>query len=211
MKINTADKFWVGFDPGGVNKFGAAIINENECVRIRNLSSVDDAVAFVRCFFKNFEPMGVGIDAPLWWSGGEGGGRQVDRLIRKRYSISSGTVQSSNSLRGAAVVQAPLLIERLRAIYPNLFVTEAHPKAYLRGPHKNDLGYLRGLDFGSHDPDDDDHQRDAILAAIAAREGQLHRWKFDLSLIRQPEEQDPKTYWLAPVHYFWPECITDEP
>lgn len=206
-----ASAYWLGFDPGGVDRFGAAIIDERGCLKSENLSSVDEAVGFVQSFFGRTAPKGAGIDAPLWWSGGKGGGRRADQRLRRYYGIASGTVQSANSLKGAAVVQGPLLVERLRAVYPEIYITEAHPKAYLLGPHKTNHGYLRGLEIGSNDPRDDDHMRDAILAALAAREGQLRRWKFDLSSARHPEEQDPKSYWLAPVHYCWPESVEDEP
>ena len=50
-----------------------------------------------------------------------------------------------------------------------------------------------------------DHERDALIAAISAREGFQERWLHDLSIKRLPSEQDPYSYWLAPVHYFWPE------
>jgi len=42
-------------------------------------------------------------------------------------------------------------------------------------------------------------------SATAAREGFEKRWKHDLSIIRLPSEQDPSRFWLAPIHYFWPE------
>ena len=32
------------------------------------------------------------------------------------------------------------------------------------------------------------------------------RW-YDLAEQRYDAEQDPKSYWLAPMHYFWPERI----
>jgi hypothetical protein len=50
-----------------------------------------------------------------------------------------------------------------------------------------------------------EHERDAIIAAVTAREGFEGRWVHDLSIRRHPNEQDPATYWLAPIHYFWPE------
>ena len=53
---------------------------------------------------------------------------------------------------------------------------------------------------------DELHERDAVIAAVAAREGFEKRWCNDLSLNRCTTEQDPSHYWLAPVQYFWPEA-----
>ena len=33
------------------------------------------------------------------------------------------------------------------------------------------------------------------------------RWLTDLALERFGSEQDPQAYWLAPMHYFWPEVL----
>jgi hypothetical protein len=49
-----------------------------------------------------------------------------------------------------------------------------------------------------------EHERDAFLAAVAAREGFQGRWTNDLARTRAASEQDPSTYWLAPIYYFWP-------
>ena len=51
----------------------------------------------------------------------------------------------------------------------------------------------------------DEHTRDAMVCAVAAKEGLEGRWTHDLSATRLAAEQDPNSYWLAPVHYYWPE------
>jgi hypothetical protein len=50
------------------------------------------------------------------------------------------------------------------------------------------------------------HALDAVISAVAAREGFCGRWKCDLAENRHPSEQDPKQFWLAPIHYYWPEA-----
>ena len=50
-------------------------------------------------------------------------------------------------------------------------------------------------------------ERDAVVAAICAREGFEGRWPTDLAEQRGSLEQNPKAYWLAPMSYFWTECV----
>lgn len=48
-----------------------------------------------------------------------------------------------------------------------------------------------------------EHERDALCAAIVAKLGFAGQWPRDLAVERSASEQDPKSYWLAPVSYFW--------
>ena len=52
-----------------------------------------------------------------------------------------------------------------------------------------------------------EHERDAVIAAVCAREGFEGRWRTDLAKKRYACEQNPQAYWLAPMHYFWREEI----
>lgn len=187
---------WVGVDPGGRDAFGVAFVpNEGE-PSVHCVSCADEAIELIQA-----EPLGVGIDAPLWWSSGLSSERQADRWIRRTYRISPGTVQTANSLRGAALVQGAMFIQRLRELFPLAKVTEAHPKALALAHGGWSCGLFDGEPF-LHARND--HERDAILAAVAAREGFTGRWSLDLASGRGPSEQDPSSYWLAPVRYFWP-------
>lgn len=151
-------------------------------------------------------PAGVGIDAPLWWSSGPGSDRKADQWLRAHYRLSGGEVQTANSLRGAALVQASMLVQRLRETFgPDLRVTEVHPKALLKGVFMNDWGSFAERFDLSPIPPRGEHERDAIIAAVAAREGFCGRWPNDLSLNRLPHEQNPQTHWLGSLHYYWPE------
>ena len=108
--------FWVGADPGGIGNFGLAFVGVSGQLRCFTVSSVDEAAKRIAA---TGEPLGVGIDAPMWWSASRGGGRKVDERLRKRYGISSGTVQSANSLTGAALIGGALLASRVRQEFPN--------------------------------------------------------------------------------------------
>lgn len=132
----------------------------------------------------------------------------VDSLLRRRYGLSGGQVQEPNSLRGAAVIQAAMLIVRLREVFSALPVTETHPKALLSGVFSGGFRrFSRTFELGAEPATE--HERDAVIGAVAARQAfaSTGRWKHDLSLDRYPEEQDPKSYWLGPVSYVWPEPL----
>ena len=95
-----------------------------------------------------------------------------------------------------------MLVHRLREKSPNLRVTESHPKALLKAGFQHllsDISYCAK----------NEHERDALLAAICAREGIEKRWCTDLAADRWPEEEDPlsRCFWLSPVHYYWPEAL----
>jgi hypothetical protein len=123
----------------------------------------------------------------------------------KRYGIPSGTVQSVNSLRGAVVVQGILLAMRLRERAPAVAITETHPEALLIARKFNRAPWSRIADafkLKGREPSNM-HRRDALLGAVAAREGASGRWR-DLSLDRNPDELDPKHMWFGPITYWWP-------
>ena len=194
---------WVGTDPGGINAFGVAVVEESGNTRCKTVSSVVEAVAWIK---GAGTPLGLGIDAPMWWSAVRGGGRHADARVRDAYRIPSGTVQSVNSLRGAALVGGALLASRMREAFPGLRITESHPKALLLALNLDGAAFASRFGI-QHAWGNDEHQRDAAVAAICAREGFQGRWSVDLADDRHELEQDPKSYWLAPMSYFWHESI----
>jgi predicted nuclease with RNAse H fold len=188
---------WVGVDPGGKQAFGLAILADDGHFESWCVSCADQAAGHI-----SQRPKGIGIDAPLWWSSGPSGDRVADQWIRERYRIRSGTVQAANSLRGAALVQGVLFAELMRRKFPGVPVTEAHPKALLKALDMNWPTFCTR--FSISGPNPQEHERDAVIAAVAAREGFEKRWLHDLAEKRRPTEQNPSTHWLAPIHYFWP-------
>ncbi len=196
---------WWGADPGGRGGFGVAILDPQRCVRTEVVDCVLEAVEF---FVEHggTSAAGLGVDCPLWWSAGLAGSRKADEVLRRRHRLTGGEVQTVNSLRGAAVAQGILLVSLLRKHNPKLKVTESHPKALLNACGKTDAEFFR-----KHHIDvvpGSQHERDAIVGAIAAREGFSGRWRWDLSTDRHSEEQDPRRHWIGPVHYFWPKGET---
>ena len=192
-------EFWFGADPGGNNSFGLAFLGPLGVLRCASVSSVDDAVKRVH---DEGTPLGIGIDAPMWWSSRRGAGRMADERLRKRYHISSGTVQSANSLRGAALIGGAMLAVRVREKFPGAKITESHPKALLKVLRLDEADFSK--EFGVPEAWNNEHERDAAIAAVCAREGFDGRWTTDLAEHRHPSEQDPQSYGLAPMYYFWP-------
>jgi hypothetical protein len=181
-----------------MNGFGVAALEDDGSFKTWLCSSVDEAL------IKIDQPTGVGIDCPLWWSSGAGGGRFADEWLRKTYRISSGTVQSANSLKGAVLIQGVLLAMLLRKSHPKVSMTESHPKALVCALGLRDWKTVSER-FGLVGPDPiTDHERDALIGAVAVREGSLGRWKLDLSRHLGRSEIDPKAAWFGEVHYWWP-------
>jgi predicted nuclease with RNAse H fold len=197
-------KIWIGIDPGGKNNFGIAILKSNGTCHTCTVDHVDEACEVIQTHVECM-PAGVGIDAPLWWCSGQGGLRQADRWIREKCKLPPKNVQAVNSLWGSVLAQGMMFTSRIREIYPNVDITETHPKAVLVA-----LGIQKWQRFFEEIPtkltleSQPDHQRDALISAIAAREGFEGRWQKDLIDVRYPTEQDPLKHWLSPVHYFWP-------
>lgn len=201
-----SEHHWVGADPGGLNRFGIALLSPRGRYRSTVVSCADEALEYVA---RNCEgpPKGGGIDAPLWWSSGPTSVRMADKWIRSEFGISSGTVQAGNSLRGAALIQGAMLVVRLRERFPGIEITETHPKALLRGARTSYARFCKqsGLAAGANAAAETDDQQDAVISAIWARDVFEGRWSRDLTKERNPSEQDPSTYWLKPIHYYWPQ------
>ena len=194
--------YWVGADPGGIGNFGLAFVDGSGQLCCSTVSSVDEAAKQI---VATGEPLGLGIDAPMWWSASRGGGRKVDERLRKRYGIPSGTVQSANSLRGAALVGGALLALRVREKFPSTRITESHPKALLFARELDETSFAARFEIPK--AWSNEHERDAAISAVCAREGFERRWLTNLAEERDSFEQDPQGYWLKPVFYFWPEAV----
>ena len=195
--------FWVGADPGGKGSFGLAFLYTSGNLCCATVSSVDEASKRI---ISEGKPLGLGIDAPMWWSTRRGGGRNADEKLRKRYGVSSGTIQSANSLRGAALVGGAMLAFRIRQEFTCTRITESHPKALLNALKLNGPGFAERFGISSTGWSNE-HEQDAAVAAVCAREAFEGRWRTDLALQRYDSEQDPQSYWLAPMCYYWPEVL----
>ncbi len=195
---------WIGADPGGTGNFGVAELFADGTTRTDRVSSAHEAAKWIEG-----TPRGAGIDAPMWLSSARRGDRKADRWLRCKYgNTSPGKVLAINSLYGAVLAQGAMFAVELRRRFPELPITEAHPGLFLRArfPSVDERQRFDELKrhFGIQTASEiSDHERDAVIAALAAREGFTKNWPCDLASKRRPEEQDPATYWLAPMHYWW--------
>lgn len=203
--MSATGKSWVGVDPGGAGKFGVAILSSDVSCHSCCVDYVDQAIEVVR---ENVacSPAGIGVDAPMWWSSGPRGLRRADRWIRETYRLPNRNVQAVNCLWGSVLAQGMMFVDRIRTVFPGVDVTESHPKAVLAALGRERwTTYFDGLSSKVTLEGDPDDERDAIISAVAAREGFEGRWRKDLAADRDPSEQDPFNDWLAPIHYYWPE------
>lgn len=159
---------FIGVDPGGTKSFGWCLIEFNESSdqllnwKSGTCSSIQETLASIMAITTR-QPKAIGIDAPLYWT--RAGDRQSDLSIRKAVSGKGGhssTVNHVNSLRGACLVQGILTVVAFSEVWPDIMVTESHPKALLIvSPEiKN---YISNFKFSN------EHERDAFMAALSAR------------------------------------------
>jgi hypothetical protein len=210
---------WYGFDPG--SQFGVARIDEFGRYQSATMTSTQDALEYVQP-----DCAGLGIDSVLWWSRSKGGGRRADMAVRADCCSGgghSGTVSPINSLMGAMFVPAYLLIRDLRERFPEIRITEAHPKALLHAlrlpvsrPRHDEAHFRAGWTtiadlFGLTGAQPrNEHERDAIVAALSAREGYSGRWPTDFARLRASGELALDDLFRGPVNYFWPLEVRDE-
>lgn len=218
-------KVFLGFDPGGEGHFGWAVcLDQDDRLRVIAAGIADHARGAMeqslKALPKGESVSGAGIDAPMFWV--MDGGREADHLVRRAIGLlgatsPGGTVQHFNSLRGACVIQGLLILKLLRLEYPNLPITEAHPKALLwlmgiaRRGHEPKLIkprdikeiIIEGTGFGSED------ERDAIIGAFTAQ--MMVRRKSDWVDLLKEYEKEPILAGEPPIGYWMPkELISEE-
>lgn len=178
-------KTFIGIDPGGIKSFGWCVMDTDfpklSVARIvkGTCSHILEAIHKIdQCCEK--QPIGAGIDAPLYWA--RNGERKSDIIIRKAVTLAGGnpsTVNHVNSLRGACLVQGVLSAVALSEKWPQIAITESHPKALL-------FIWPKASEFVSQFKFTTDHERDAALGAYAAF-AFLSQWSEWVDLIKIEE------------------------
>ena len=182
-------------------------------------TSVETADEAVKWFEKHEGVDGLGVDTATAWSGGSGGWRPADTWLREHYRAVESSVSAPNFLSGSFAINGIYVISCLRERRPDLKVTEAHPKVLFcalsdkvykevgAADHEEWLRHWCGLE----DPPrlskkkGDDHDRDALLAALAAWRWRTGEWTLDLH--KEVLDQFPVPKLLHPAGttvYAWP-------
>jgi hypothetical protein len=216
---------FLGFDPGGKGKFGWAVCIEiNNRLKVIAADVADHAKDALERSSKALPRreliVAAGIDAPMFWA--VDGDRESDHLVREAIRClgarsPGGTVQSFNSLRGACVIQGFLILKLLRRLYPDLPITEAHPKALLwlmgiarrnHGPETIAIKDIEGfiiekVGFDLEDKEKD--KRDAILGAFTAQ--MMIRNKSDWVDLLEYEDKERIIAGEPPIGYWMPKSL----
>lgn len=175
-KVAKAGKVYVGFDPGGIGRFGWAVLEEDG-LTWRSSGVCDNALEAIENaseFVGGDDVTGIGVDAPLYWR--MSGDRQSDKYVRNAIGNGKGrksSVMHVNSLSGACLVQGVIVARLALKNWTAACLTEAHPKA-LRAIIDSEVHELESRKpcnetrcRSKHD-DACDHERDAGIAAYAA-------------------------------------------
>lgn len=208
---------YLGFDPGGGNTFGWAVSCDDgfDTLDVLATGCAAHALQAVEEALKRLpqgaQPAAAGIDAPLFWT--TTGARRVDKTVRGTLRMMDapspgGTVQQLNSLRGACLVQGVAAAVLLRQQFPQIKITETHPKALLwhlrlarAGRRADEVSAAELPGVRSVQTLSTEHERDAVISCYAA--WSLHRqrggWR-DLAEL----EQDAIYLLPGPVSYWMP-------
>ena len=224
--VSQSPQVYVGFDPGGLGNFGWCVAEATDAQSLcvleshdeNNAKSATDAVLGLTKT-KTAKIIAIGIDSPLFWS--SEGDRVVDRDVRgaikrKHCPTLGGTVQNVNSLRGACLAQGILAAHLMREAFPEVQITESHPKAllWLLGLATPDVPVdsIKAKDLHAFvtfpsNGDVSEHQRDAALGAYAAwaMASPCDRWTNLFT--REPWPFVP----VPPVGYWMPKWTVNRP
>ena len=115
---------FLGFDPGGLGRFGAALVSDSELL-LQTVDSADEAFRWAKHHLRGRSPRAAGIDTLLHWSMSGGGWRPADHRLRTRHRVG---VLAPNALRGAMVIGGMALAMCLQEEWSGILLNETHPK-----------------------------------------------------------------------------------
>ena len=205
----------IGYDPGGNRKHGLAraTVRDGNIVNVttETLCAVEDVVASIL----NIEtPLGLGIDTLTCWGTGQSGWRPADHWLRQRYRDVQNSVVAPNSLYGAMSLNGMASLVAVRQAFPDIFVTETHPKVLCYAQFNQRYNYngsntsvmnkrLRRLLAVDVVPQNE-HEWDSAISILAAVRGLQGSWQRDLHAL--PTDSDERL--VEPcgrTAYVWPE------
>lgn len=221
--MNTA--FIVGYDPGGKNAHGVAVMGVRETNGRWNPISLDvmakhalcNAVAWLKTMCDTERLIAVGIDTLTEWNSGAGGWRPADLWLRQRYPVVANSVVAPNSIYGSMAVNGAAFLALLASRFESesTMITEAHPKVCyfaMRGRKHSwaedqpgmATWLLKELEIDKQASifSGRDHCFDAGMAALAALRGLNRDWTLDLHAFK--DEGDGRVQFFGQTHFWWP-------
>jgi len=209
---------YFGYDPGGNGCHGVAAFRNDgsgdSSIETALLPSADAVIDWFIGFSE--EPAAIGVDTLTCWSTGPSGWRPADRWLREheQYRQVGASVASSNSLYGAMSINGMAVLLALRVSYPDMIVTETHPKILAwhfrrvkydfvseKVPMITSLSEKLGCELGSKCSE---HEWDAAISALAAMRCATGQWKKDLHRLDTLQGERLISP-CGPTKYAWPD------
>lgn len=204
----------VGYDPGGDGKHGLALatIRDGRTVSLctQTLNTVEEVMdRLLACD----DVQGIGIDTLTCWSTGRGGWRPADRWLRCQYPCVAKSVVAPNSLYGSMGLSGMALLVALRKRFPNVFITETHPKVlyYAKFRERYDYGNANRAHMdgqlsrllGTTVAPKNDHEWDAAISVLPVIHGLQGSWTHDLHK-QATNRQERLIHPCGRTAYVWP-------
>ena len=204
----------IGYDPGGNGAHGFAqatirdgVIREVTTETLATVEKVTEQILDTKTL------LGLGIDTLTCWSTGPSGWRPADRWLRRNYDRPKNSVKAPNSLRGSMIVTGIALLASARQAYPELFVTETHPKLLYYAFYREDYDYVGktalmnrrlGDLLGTEVKPLNDDEWDAAISILPVVRGLNGSWRHDLHTL--PTNSDERLVCpCGTTTYVWPE------
>ena len=208
----------VGYDPGGNGKHGLALATVRKGKIDRLITKTCGTVEDVLVAILEKPLLGLGIDTLTCWSTGHSGLRPADRWLRCRYRDVKKAVVAPNSLRGAMSVNGMAVLLAVRQAFPNICVTETHPKVLYYARFKEPYNYegpnasvmnerlnrLLGVDLAPENEPRNEHEWDAAISILAVVHGIDGSWPNDLHA-RPADPGERLVHPCGKTAYVWPE------
>jgi hypothetical protein len=215
--------FVVGYDPGGIDKHGVAVLQLESAdsrwrpveLRVTTAHTLAGVVAWATDAGQGGCIVAAGVDTLTEWNSGPAGWRPADEWLRREYPAVKGGVISPAGLFGAMVINGAGLLVLLTSRFrmDNTMITEAHPKVCYyactgrRANWKNDRDEMASWlvrQLNVAEPDGlrhkEDHRFDAAMSALAALRGLNGDWTLDLHALPTDTRVQP----VGQTHFWWP-------
>ena len=201
---------FLGYDPGGKDDHGVAAvrIDANGTIESTPETEVRSDAEAVCCWVheRHEEAVALGIDTLLAWS--RKGKRACDDALRQRYKEyrKEVSVVQQNSLRSSMTINGVLVAQFGRDRGLPLF--ESHPKLVFHAWLKKcaaDTDFAHW--YGKLSAKPDDHEADALVAALCASQWFFQHWQVDLYTTIEDKQL---IFPAGPAIYPWPEPVPAE-